>query len=154
MSCVAIAQSLWLRYGDVQLYHHDGLPQRLYAPCLFEHFGKHTWSGYKTCWWNPAPIEAWHDQDKTSCFTRVAPCTTLKKQSGLCKTMGLLFSIPGMRLDLFLGMQNLLCLRTVLKCKMLLLDSPNQCGHTLSLYRQTTGTTVISTNNWAASKTR
>ena len=50
MSCVAIAQSLWLRYGDVQLYHHDGLPQRLYAPCFFEHFGKHTWSGYKTCW--------------------------------------------------------------------------------------------------------
>ena len=39
------------------------------------------------------------------------------------------------------------CARTVLKCKMLLLDSPGQCGHTLSLYRQTTGTTVISTDN-------
>lgn len=52
-------------------------------------------------------------------------------------------SIPGMRLDLFLGMQNLLCLRTVLKCKMLLLDLPGLCENTLSLYTQTTGTTVI-----------
>ena len=158
MSCVAIAQSLWLRYGDVQLYHHDGLPQRLYAPCLFEHFGKHTWSGYKTCWWNPAPIEAWHDQDKTSCFTRVAPCTTLKKQSGLCKTMGLLFLICQYLVcasTCFWGCKTCcVCARTVLKCKMLLLDSPGQCGHTLSLYRQTTRTTVISTDNWAASKTR
>ena len=63
MSCVALqlhtpcdyeaAISSYITTSDK---HTLAVPQKgLYALCLFEHSGKHTWSGCTICWWNPVP---------------------------------------------------------------------------------------------------